>query len=106
VGASTARLLAHTTDPTALRRAALLASGAYMVELSGGALAGGYLVGKWGPATVGVRQAALAGLTASVALALVTWASYGATVGLLLLALLAPPMAALGGRLGARRRLP
>jgi hypothetical protein len=106
VGAVAARLFAHTIDPSALRRAALLTSSAYMVALAVGALAGGYLVGKWGPPNVGMRQAALAGLTASAALTAVTWASYGATIGLLLLAVFAPPMAALGARLGVRGRVP
>jgi hypothetical protein len=104
VGVAGARLLAHASDEKALARAALLTSCAYAVELAGGAAAGGYLVGKWGPFGVGVRQAALAGLAAAAALALATWASFGPTIGLLFLALIAPPMAAFGGRAGVRGR--
>ncbi|HXN34175.1 MAG TPA: hypothetical protein VN894_20075, partial [Polyangiaceae bacterium] len=86
VGAVAARLLAHMSDERALGRAALLTSGAYAVELAVGAMAGGYLVGKWGPKGVGVWQAALAGLAAAAALAVATWASFGPTVGVLIVA--------------------
>jgi hypothetical protein len=104
-GTIAARILAHAHDADALTRAALLASAAYAFELSIGALAGGYLVGKWGPPNVGVRQAALAGLTAAVALAAATWVAFGPTPGLALIALIAPLMAALGARLGRSRPL-
>jgi hypothetical protein len=107
VGAVAARFLAHTNDEAALGRAALLTSSAYVAELGAGAVAGGYLVGRWGPPGVGVRQAGLAGLTAAAALAAATYASFGSTIGgVLAIVLLAPTMAALGGHIGTRRRAP
>lgn len=111
VGAAAARVLSGApgaSDGSGLARAALVTSGAYAVELAAGALAGGYLVGRWGPSGVGVREGALAGLAAAAALAVVALAMFGAavsaTLGLLFIALLAPPMAAWGARLGLRRR--
>jgi hypothetical protein len=110
VGGVAARLYARASDEAALGRAALMTSAGYAVALAVGALAGGYLVGRWGTAGVGVREAALAGATAAAALAVavvatvVAGALVGATLGLLLLALMAPLMAALGGRLGVRGR--
>jgi peptidoglycan/LPS O-acetylase OafA/YrhL len=99
-----ARVLAHANDDKALRRAALVTSVIYALELATGALGGGYLVGRWGPANVGLREAALAGLAAAVVLTAVTWASFGPTPGLLLVGLMTPLMAAVGGRLGLRAR--
>jgi len=104
-GAVAASLLAHMPDERALGRAAILTATAYLVELAAGAFAGGYLIGKWGPAGVGVRQAALAGLTAAAALGVGTWASFGPTIGMALVAFMAPLTAALGGKVGARRRV-
>jgi len=105
VGAVAARSLAPTSDEAALARAAFLTSAAYLAELALGAVAGGYLIGKWGPAGVGVRQAALAGLAAATVLAVGTCASLGPTAGgVLAILLVSPAMAALGGRMGARRR--
>jgi peptidoglycan/LPS O-acetylase OafA/YrhL len=102
-GSIAARFLSRAQDADALTRAAILTSAGYAIELAAGALAGGYLVGKWGPPHVGIRQAALAGLTAAGALALATWTTLGPTPGLVLVALIAPPMAAVGARLGRRR---
>jgi len=71
------------------------------------ALAGGYLVGRWGTRGVGVRQAALAGLSAALVAALA--GSAGLSLGLRALIVaaavaVAVPPAALGGRLGMKRR--
>jgi hypothetical protein len=96
--------LARASDPAALGRAALLANGLYLAGLSLGALAGGYLVGRWGPADVGVRQGAAAGASAAVLLGLGSWLSSGPSLGLLVVAILTPAVAALGGRLGLRGR--
>lgn len=103
-GAVAASVLARAHGEVALARAALLASSVYAVELAAGALAGGYLVGKWGPPNVGMRHAMLAGLTAAAALAATTWVSSGPTPGLLLVGLMAPLMAGVGARLGLRGR--
>ncbi|MBV9947072.1 MAG: hypothetical protein JOZ69_09510 [Myxococcales bacterium] len=91
-------------DARALARAAWLSLGLYTIVLSLGAVAGGYLVGRWGPASVRPRDAALAGLVAVGLVALVMWLSLGPSPGILALAALAPLMAALGGWLGTRGR--
>lgn len=105
VGAVAAQSLPPTSDGAALGRAALFTSAAYLAELALGAFAGGYLIGKWGPPGLGVRQAALAGLAAATVLAAGTWASLGPTIGgVLAILVVSPAMAALGGRTGARRR--
>jgi hypothetical protein len=67
------------------------------------ALAGGYLVGRWGTPGVGVREAALAGALAALVATLLAWSS-GVSPGALLTVAIAVPSAALGGRLGLRRR--
>jgi hypothetical protein len=74
------------------------------VALGAGALLGGLLVGRWGPAGVGVREAALAGVAATAVAGVVTCVSFGFSPGILLVALVAPPAAALGGRLGLGKR--
>jgi hypothetical protein len=76
----------------------------YATALALGAALGGFLVGRWGSEAVRVREAALAGLGAAVVAGLVTWASFGPSAGTLLVALVAVPMAALGGRAGLRAR--
>jgi hypothetical protein len=103
-GAFASRLLARASDEVALRRMALLSSVAYALELAAGAVAGGYLVGRWGPAGVGTRQAALAGATAAAVLIAVTWASAGPALGMIPVLLLTPLMASIGGALGLRAR--
>jgi hypothetical protein len=76
----------------------------YAVALAIGAALGGFLVGRWGPAGVGVREAALAGLAAALVAGGITWVSFGPSPGALLLAVVAVPAAALGGRSGGRAR--
>jgi hypothetical protein len=88
-----------------VRAAAGLATvGLYAGALALGAALGGFLVGRWGGAGVGVREAALAGLGAAVVAGTVTWVSFGPSAGALLVAAVALPMAALGGRAGVRAR--
>jgi len=103
-GALAARWFARASDQAELRHTALLTSAAYALELAAGAMAGGYLIGRWGSASVGVRHAGLAGASAAALLVAVTWASSGPTPGMLLVALLAPMTASLGGTLGLRAR--
>jgi hypothetical protein len=69
-----------------------------------GALAGGYLLGRWGTAGVGMREAALAALIAALAATALAWATGGASYGSLAAVVVAVPPAALGARLGLRRR--
>jgi hypothetical protein len=103
-GAFAARLLSRPSDEALLARTALWISAAYALELSAGAVAGGYLIGRWGPSGVGIRQSALAGAMAAALLVVATWASSGPSLGMVLVALLAPLMASVGGKLGLRAR--
>jgi hypothetical protein len=103
-GALVARL------PTGSGGGASPATGLVLVGLYAGALAlgaalGGFLVGRWGTAGVGVREAAFAGLGAAAVAGVVTWVSSGPSAGALLVAAVALPMAALGGRAGLRARV-
>jgi hypothetical protein len=68
------------------------------------AMAGGYLVGRWGTRGVGVREAALAGLAAALVATVLAWGSTGFSLGPLVTVVLAVPAAALGGRLGLKGR--
>jgi hypothetical protein len=68
------------------------------------ALAGGFLVGRWGGEGVGVREAALAGLAAAIIASALAFGAPGALWGALTTVLVAVPFAALGGKLGLRRR--
>jgi hypothetical protein len=82
------------------------ASGA---ALAASALAGGFVVGRWGTGRVGVREAALAGLVSTVVAVALSAASFAMAPAWLLLtavalAAIAVPMAALGAKLGVRRR--
>jgi hypothetical protein len=94
--------------------------GLYGMALALGSALGGFLIGRWGPTGVGVREAAFAGLGAGVVAAAIGWlssgvgsgvgsgassaASWGPSAGGLLVVAVAVPMAALGGRAGARAR--
>jgi hypothetical protein len=83
-----------------------LAAGVFLASaagLAGAALAGGYLIGRWGAPGVGVREASLAGLAAAVLAMLLAWRS-GLSLSALATVAIAVPPAALGGRLGLRRR--
>ena len=68
------------------------------------ALAGGFLVGRWGGPGVGVREAALAGLAAAIIASALAFGAPGAVWGAVTTVLVAVPFAALGGKLGLRRR--
>jgi hypothetical protein len=72
--------------------------------LAAGALAGGYLIGRWGTAGVGTREAALAALVAALAATALAWGTGGVSFGSLATVVVAVPPAALGARLGLRRR--
>jgi hypothetical protein len=90
----------ETRRPAAIgARVLVLAAG-----LAIGALAGGYLLGRWGTAGVGMREAALAALVASLAATALAWGTGGASFGSLATVVIAVPPAVLGARLGLRRR--
>lgn len=100
---------AETEDPGGLAGVAgagIAAVALYVVAVALGAALGGFLVGRWGTGRIGVREAALAGLGASVVAAAVTWISFGPSAGALLVTAVSTPMAAFGGRLGLRARRP
>ncbi len=69
------------------------------------AMAGGFLVGRWGASGVGVREAALAGLAAGLIATALAFGAPGALSGGLAAIAVAVPFAALGGKLGLRRRV-
>jgi len=108
--ALSSRLLGSAGDLPAQRRAVILGWCVYGIDLAGGALAGGYLVGRWGPRGVGVREGAKSGLGAAIGLGLLAWAMLQASAGpsvlagLLVVAAVSPGIAALGTRAGLRRR--
>ena len=68
------------------------------------AMAGGFLVGRWGAAGVGVREAALAGLAAGLIATALAFGAPGALSGALAAIAVAVPFAALGAKLGLGRR--
>ncbi len=94
----------HGEDEARLARTGIAIAGLHVVALGTGAALGGFLVGRWGTRGVGVREATLAGLGAALVALAVTWASIGFAVSSLLLAVVSPPMAAWGGKVGLRRR--
>jgi hypothetical protein len=103
-GAVVAHWVAEAGGTAGVLRLELAAGGTYAFALAGGAVGGGYVVGRWGSRGIGVREAALAGLAAAVAAAAASWHELGATAGALLVPLLVVPAAAGGGMLGLRRR--
>jgi hypothetical protein len=73
------------------------------------ALAGGFLVGRWGPTGVGVREAALAGLSAATLAVGLSWATMPLTVAERIVAAacvaaISTAAAAAGGKVGLRLR--
>jgi hypothetical protein len=76
----------------------------FVAAMATASLAGGYLVGRWGTRGVGVREAALAGLAAALGAGVLAWGAAGALAGAIVTVVVSVPSAALGGRLGLRRR--
>ena len=68
------------------------------------AIVGGFVVGRWGGAGVGIRQASLAGFAAALVAVVASWASFGVSWSALVVVPFALPFAALGGRLGRSAR--
>lgn len=87
-----------------LESAVILNAGIFAVSSVLAALAGGYLVGRWGAAGVGTREAALAGLSAALVASVLAWAQAGFSLGPLVTVVLLVPGAALGARLGLKGR--
>jgi hypothetical protein len=92
--------LGEPARPAAIAARLLVLAGGLAVA----ALAGGYLLGRWGTAGVGTREAALAGLVVAVVATALAWGTGGAPLGSLATVVIAVPPAALGARLGLRRR--
>lgn len=99
--------LAALSSGDRMRLEAIL-MGLTVLGLAGGAFAGGYLVGRWGGAGVGVREAALAGLMAGIIVSTLAFGAGGSLVALAAGAagasLLLTVFAGLGGRVGGKRR--
>jgi hypothetical protein len=85
----------------ATRDAAIVAF-TYGLVLVLGAAAGGFIVGRWGVPSAGVREAALAGLAAALGAVVLSWMSLGVEPALLWVTALAVPAAAIGGLLGRK----
>jgi|SRR5580658_1314981 hypothetical protein len=103
-----ARIVPTGSSPTELAAPAIpifLAIAASGLALA--AAVGGFLVGRWGGAGVGMREASLAGLVAALVAVALSWARSGLAVGALLVVPFAVSFAALGGKLGrsARRQV-
>lgn len=105
-GAFAGRFAARSAQalPEDVTRIALTIGGAYALALTLGAAAGGYVVGRWGAAAAGLREAAISGLVASLVAAGASWVSLGPSPAPAVLPLLIVPAAAVGGMLGLRRR--
>jgi hypothetical protein len=84
--------------------AVLVHAGFFALSSVLAALAGGYLVGRWGAAGVGVREAGLAGLAAALVASVLAWVQAGLSLGPLVTVLLLVPAAGLGGWLGLKGR--
>lgn len=82
----------------------LVSAGFFALSSVLAALAGGFLVGRWGATGAGVREAALAGLAAALVASVLAWMQAGLSLGPLVTVLLLVPAAALGGRLGLKGR--
>jgi len=82
----------------------LLSATVFPASLVLAALAGGYLVGRWGAAGVGVREAALAGFSATLVATVLAWGKVGFSLGPLVVVVIGVPPAALGGWLGLKKR--
>lgn len=85
-------------------RTAAAFSAAATLALAAAACAGGFTIGKWGPGRIGAREGALAGLAAAAVAIAGSWWTFGFVPASLLVAAIAVPFAALGGRLGRRAR--
>lgn len=78
-----------------------LAAGPHVVALALAAMAGGYLVGRWGP---GARESLYAGIAAGIVASTLAATGGGASLGLLLVIAIAALFAWLGGKLGTRAK--
>jgi hypothetical protein len=94
--------LAFTLD--AAGEAPVARAALFSVSLAIASVAGGYLVGRWGTRGIGLREAALAGLAAGAGATALAWGTAGFFPEALVTVMLATPMAALGGKVGLKRR--
>jgi len=91
-------------DQAQLARAGIALGAIYGLAIALGALGGGFVTGRWGGGGVGVKEAALAGLAAAVVATVLSCVSFGFAPSSFLVAVVAVPLAALGGVLGRRGR--
>jgi hypothetical protein len=107
---SVALALAVRIVPTASSHGALeplaipIFLGITALGLALAAVVGGFIVGRWGGAGVGIREASLAGLVAALVAVALSWARSGLTLGALAVVPFAVSFAALGGKLGRSAR--
>jgi tRNA-(ms[2]io[6]A)-hydroxylase len=94
------RLAAYESNPTVV----VALSATWVVGFGVATVAGSFVVGRWGGAAAGFREAVLSGLVAAIVAVMATWVSFGFSPGALSLVLLALPFAALGGKLGRGAR--
>jgi hypothetical protein len=92
------------SDRAQLARTGLAIGAVYAFAIALGALGGGFVTARWGGPGVAVREAALAGLAAAIVATVLSFASFGFAPRSWLVAVVAVPMAALGGVLGRRGR--
>jgi hypothetical protein len=84
--------------------APLILAGLSAFGLAIAALAGGFLVGRWGPRGFAVRSGAAAGMAAALGAAVASWIAFGFMPAALLGVAIALPSGAAGASLGARTR--
>jgi hypothetical protein len=89
-------------SPAARAKLGLVLFFTHGTALALAAFAGGMLVGRYGGAAAGVREAALAGLMAALVATLLAWG--GVSWVPLVTLLVATAAAAVGGRVGKKRR--
>ncbi len=96
------RVAPGVAEPGPAAIAAFVGMSALALALA--AIVGGFVVGRWGGAGAGVRQASLAGFAASLVAVIASWASFGVSLSALVVVPFALPFAALGGKLGRSAR--
>lgn len=80
------------------------AMGPSLVAVALAGMAGGYVVGRWGGDNAGIREAAIAGVTSTLVITALSWGRVP-LAGVLIVLLLLVAMAALGAKVGLRKRI-
>jgi hypothetical protein len=105
VGALAAKLASGSqADPAGALRAGVAIVGLHVVALALASFGGGFVVGRWGGSGVGVRTAALAGLSAGLAAVAVASVTMGFSPWSFFILAVSLPGSAAGGWRGVRAR--